>query len=75
MSALLADDLYIERRGRIAIQAVEIWTDGARGLDDGSETEAFRVVTAAADRAFHSNLNDLDWIEATLRLLEKEQAA
>jgi len=65
-----SDDRYAGRRSRIVIQVVEIWTDGARGLDEAREAEAFRIATGAADRAFHSNLNDLDWIEATLHLLE-----
>jgi hypothetical protein len=61
----MPDDLYTNRRTRVAIQVCSKW---AR-TDDWTDEQMLTVI-AAADMAFRAGITDLDWEAATLHKLK-----
>jgi hypothetical protein len=70
MTAIAEDDRYTPRRERVVIQVLEKWTHGVLIRSD-LEAEMTQAVRAAADMSFTSKINDLDWEDATLALLNE----
>jgi|HubBroStandDraft_3_1064219.scaffolds.fasta_scaffold80171_2 hypothetical protein len=66
----MTDSLHANRRARVAIQVFSRW----KGHDDPTDDD-LAAVERAADVAFRRDINDLDWEDATLRLLDDGTAS
>jgi hypothetical protein len=62
----MTEALYTNRRSRVALQVCSKWI----GTDDWSDEQMLAVV-AAADMAFRTGINDLDWEDATFERLRQ----
>ncbi len=67
-------DVYTDRRERVVVQVMEKWTRGLSIRED-LEAELTQAARAAADMAYTSEINDLDWEAAALASVKEGTAA
>lgn len=60
---------YEQRLDMIVTHAWETWTKNGLGLDDDDRIQTSKTVQDAAANAYVDDMNDGDWLAATLKRL------
>lgn len=60
---------YETRRDTIVTHAWEIWTKNGLSLDDDARFQTQQSVRDAVNNSYVDDINDSDWLAATLKLL------
>ncbi len=60
---------YETRRDMIVTHAWEKWTKNGLGLDDEAREETAKTVRDAANNTYTDELDDIEWLTATLARL------
>lgn len=60
---------YETRRDMIVTHAWETWTNNGLGLDSEDREETSKTVQDAVNNTYVDDINDLDWLAATMKRL------
>ena len=60
-----------KERDKVSMHAWEAWTENGKGLDDELVWQTFKTVQDAVTNSFVEDMDDLQWLDATMDRLKE----